>query len=330
MSSLCLRSCSRAKHARRRDVKILENQKCARSLHLATHTVDAARERPLRTPVPGDVKLTIRIHCNEVKQAAHAISYIRQGRGHGIRRIQAAYTHLVRAGHKCEHAEECRTTMHAPCFSSFECPSRQNKILHHPPPDSQGAPGGHRRERLRMASLPQRLDSAEAAATTTEAQHVDPDYFTDGRARPKWNAGPATWQTHGPQCGVWPPGGTARKYVLTSWREELVQHDTAVAGELVRVSPEYEAGSFLSKYAGQVGRLTQPYGDGYWGVIFEGWKREEVLHVGEQGMFMLSYVYARGSKDALDVRHPPCNRFGKVRMMQTRSAEKTFHQKMFQ
>ena len=181
-----------------------------------------------------------------------------------------------------------------------------------------------------MAALPQRLDSAEAAATTTEAQHVDPDYFTDGRARPKWNAGPATWQTHGPQCGVWPPGGTARKYVLTSWREELVQHDTAVAGELVRVSPEYEAGSFLSKYAGQVGRLTQPYGDGYWGVIFEGWKREEVLHVGEQGMFMLSYVYARGSKDALDVRHPPCNRFGKVRMMQTRSAEKTFHQKMFQ
>ena len=114
MSSLCLRSCSRAKHARRRDVKILENQKCARSLHLATHTVDAARERPLRTPVPGDVKLTIRIHCNEVKQAAHAISYIRQGRGYGIRRIQAACTHLVRAGHKCEHAEECRTTMHAP------------------------------------------------------------------------------------------------------------------------------------------------------------------------------------------------------------------------
>ena len=181
-----------------------------------------------------------------------------------------------------------------------------------------------------MAALPQRLDSAEAAATTTEAQHVDPDYFTDGRARPKWNAGPATWQTHGPHCGVWPPGGTARKYVLTSWREELVQHDTAVPGELVRVSPEYEAGSFLSKYAGQVGRLTQPYGDGYWGVIFEGWKREEVLHVGEQGMFMLSYVYARGSKDALDVRHPPCNRFGKVQMMQTRSAEKTFHQKMFQ
>ena len=105
-------------------MKILENQKCARSLHLATHTVDAAWERPLRTPVPGDVKLTIRIHCNEVKQAAHAISYIRQGRGHGIRRIQAACTHLVRAGHKCEHAEECRTTMHAPCFSSFVCVSR--------------------------------------------------------------------------------------------------------------------------------------------------------------------------------------------------------------
>ena len=164
MSSLCLRSCSRARHARRRDMKILENQKCARSLHLATHTVDAAWERPLRTPVPGDVKLTIRIHCNEVKQAAHAISYIRQGRGHGIRRIQAAYTHLVRAGHKCEHAEECRTTMHAPCFSSFECPSRQNKILHQPPPHLtvRGrrvaiAASGCEWLRYRNASIPRKL-----------------------------------------------------------------------------------------------------------------------------------------------------------------------------
>jgi hypothetical protein len=36
--------------------------------------------------------------------------------------------------------------------------------------------------------------------------------------------------------------------------------------------------------------IQQPYGDGYWGVLFEGARREEVFHCGEQGIFMLSYV----------------------------------------
>jgi hypothetical protein len=35
------------------------------------------------------------------------------------------------------------------------------------------------------------------------------------------------------QVAVWPPSGHERKYVLTTWREELVHHDTALSGEWV-------------------------------------------------------------------------------------------------
>jgi len=38
------------------------------------------------------------------------------------------------------------------------------------------------------------------------------------------------------QVGVWPPSGHERKYVLTTWREELVDADTAVSGELVSLA----------------------------------------------------------------------------------------------
>jgi hypothetical protein len=113
--------------------------------------------------------------------------------------------------------------------------------------------------------------------------------------------------------------GHAKKYVLTTWHEELVEHETAIPGELVsipspktpvstafhhvlelslpkcfdtsrsvpcthvkdlflprqvKIAPEFEVGSLCSKYAGLTGRLTQPYGDGYWGVLFQGAERE--------------------------------------------------------
>ena len=84
-------------------------------------------------------------------------------------------------------------------------------------------------------------------------------------------------------------------------------------GGQVKIAPEFEKGCVYSKYAGQLGRLTHPYGDGYWGVLFQGAKKEEVFHVGEQGIYMLSYVYARGSKDQLDIQPPPTNTFGKLR-----------------
>jgi len=91
------------------------------------------------------------------------------------------------------------------------------------------------------------------------------------------------------KVAAWPPSGKERKFVLTTWRVEFVVHDAAVSGELVRhgsdfvlvgnsasgqyksllmpvdstaseqvrLAPEFAKGSIYSKYAGQVGRLTQ-------------------------------------------------------------------------
>jgi hypothetical protein len=43
------------------------------------------------------------------------------------------------------------------------------------------------------------FDASRPNTSAQETKSIDPDFYDDGRPRPKWNADPKTWQSHGPQ-----------------------------------------------------------------------------------------------------------------------------------
>ncbi len=46
------------------------------------------------------------------------------------------------------------------------------------------------------------FDASRPNTSAQEPKSIDPDFYDDGRPRPKWNASPSTWQSHGPQVSV--------------------------------------------------------------------------------------------------------------------------------
>jgi len=141
------------------------------------------------------------------------------------------------------------------------------------------------------------------SVTTVPASAADRDQtYPDGRPIPEYTSAAATYTTHGPFVNCWPPAGLACKFPLGSSKERLVNALTAQSGELVQISLEFEECSDVARFKNRVGRLTQQYGDAYWGALFEGEKREEVFHVGE-GVYMLAYVHPEG-KEFIDIQKP--------------------------
>ena len=142
------------------------------------------------------------------------------------------------------------------------------------------------------------------------------DLLEDGRERFVPSVEPAAFKKEGHLASVWPPGGTDAKFprLGAGALRELVHGFSARAGELVEIAPEFRMGCSCARFAGKVGRVTQAYGEGYVGVLFQGEKREEVLMAGENGIFQASYVHAAGTKAArLDVEPPRVNAFGKLK-----------------
>ncbi|KAJ1469894.1 hypothetical protein T484DRAFT_1918551 [Baffinella frigidus] len=142
------------------------------------------------------------------------------------------------------------------------------------------------------------------------------EFLEDGRERFVPSVDPAAFKTEGHLCNAWPPGGGEPKFPRLGGGplRELVQGFSARAGELVQIAPEFRTGCACARFAGKVGRVTQSYGDGYVGVLFQGEQREEVLMAGENGIFQASYAHGSGTKEAhLDVEPPRVNAFGKLK-----------------
>eukprot|EP00961_Rhodomonas_salina_P262687 3549708-Rhodomonas_salina.1 len=155
----------------------------------------------------------------------------------------------------------------------------------------------------------QRLPSA---SSTASGPAIIVTEYEDGRVRTIYSAQPKTWKKHSDKVNLWPPGIEA-KYPLSSVRERMVEAMAAQEGELVRVASEFALASECARFSGKTGRLTRRYGDGYWGVLFDGEKKEVVLNTGESGLYQLSYVHVSESKEALfDIVPVPRNAFGKV------------------
>ena len=117
------------------------------------------------------------------------------------------------------------------------------------------------------------------------------------------------------QLNVWPPGGTDTKFPRLGGTpvRELVRGFGARAGELVKISPEFQKGAPCSRFAGKLGRVTTSYGEGFVGVLFEGERCEEIFFAGTGGAFQLVYAHGAGTREAVnDVQPPKTNTWGKL------------------